>query len=380
MKILLYETANRLMLSEIAQKINPAVEVLGYVDGQRSDHARYFSGMPLYSILDVFENKVEFDYIFLGERQESELFKQRLLLGGVNGEKIIEWKKFKDFLYENNSLFFNESKVNYNGLIFGMSYSYWGLFTHKLKLPFFKFSEPSLDMFYINKQLKNAIHRETDVVNGRSDSIQYIVFDFPYYIFNYDLSLCKTPMRRQMIIADFFNDFHHFGNTDEELQMIEEFKVWKYMFYESLKPKKFIYNDFVAKHGQITEEMIDELKNNISHVWAVKREKTIQENIELFEEIVRIINDFNAKIKIIICVIPQSMYLEKYHQECITEKEAFFISTVSRVLNKYSNPFYVWDYFREFYDNDELFRDCIHLNAGGGKAFSEIFSKRLEEI
>ena len=59
-------------------------------------------------------------------------------------------------------------------------------------------------------------------------------------------------------------------------------------------------------------------------------------------------------------------------------KRSFFYLDSRRSIK--SNPFYVWDYFREFYDNDELFRDCIHLNAGGGKAFSEIFSKRLEEI
>ena len=145
------------------------------------------------------------------------------------------------------------------------------------------------------------------------------------------------------------------------------------MFYESLKPKKFIYNDFVAKHGQITEEMIDELKNNISHVWAVKREKTIQENIELFEEIVRIINDFNAKIKIIICVIPQSMYLEKYHQECITEKEAFFISTVSRVLNKYSNPFMFGTISENFMTMTNYFEIVFILMQEVEKPFQKYF-------
>ncbi len=282
-------------------------------------------------------------------------------------------------MYENNTLYFNESKVNYNGLIFGMSYSYWGLFTCRLKEPFFKFSQPALDMFYVNKQIKNAISRETDVVSPRNDAIKYIVFDFPYYFFNYDLSLSKTIMRQQLIIADYFNAFHNFGNNNEELRIIEEFKVWKSMFYESLRPKKFIYND-VGKYGEITDEMIDEQKSKISHVWTVEHEKTVYENIELFEEIVKIINNFDSGIKIIICIMPQSKYLEKFHKNYISKKRDFFISIVNRILGKYSNPFYIWDYFREFYDNDELFRDCIHLNPRGGRIFSDKFSKRIDEL
>ena len=82
--------------------------------------------------------------------------------------------------------------------------------------------------------------------------------------------------------------------------------------------------------------MIDEQKSKLSHVWTVEHEKTVYENIELFEEIVKIINNFDSGIKIIICIMPQSKYLEKFHKNYISP--ATFFPSIPLCTQKRIHP------------------------------------------
>lgn len=382
-KVILYGINNRANLARIGQLLSEEFEVIGFVDSKDSERRRFFSNKPLFSIKDIVTMKVDFDYIILASGSQDSLFKTKLIRGGVYEERILEWTILREFMFENNMVLYKKRRMNYEGMVFGMSHSYWGLFTYRLSKPFFKFSAPAMDLFFINKQLQEVINEN---YLGKSDgayrsNLKYIILEFPYYYFNYDMSRNKTHMRRQMILADYFGDTHNFGETVEDQKIIVQYYVWKEMFYDRLKyNSSYCYSDHILRNGNITQDMINTAKTSISHVWDKEHKETIEENIDIFNNMIKLINNFDKKIKIIILVMPQSKYDSLFHFDEVEKTRHYFLTTINEIMSKYDNPYFVWDLYKDYFEKENLFLDCIHLNSAGADFFSTQLEEKLKKI
>lgn len=338
--------------------------------------------MPLYNISQLSKEQVEYDFIIIGENENSVLFRNSLINRGILPNKILDWGILKEFLCENNIEVLKKRKTNYEGLVCGMSHSYWGVLTYRLCLPFFKLSLPALDLYYIEKQL-NEVLNENYFKNKlkHEDCLKCIVLEMPYYYFNYDLSMNKAHMRRQLVIADYFDDFHNYGNQKEERDIISEYYIWKELFYKRMRcTEQFCLYDRLDRKGCITETMKTEVENNLSHVWRSEHIETIRENINIFNRILSKIEWFDKSIKIVINVMPQSKYLEEYHPKEIDSTRCFFYNVVQEYSERIQNDVYLWDDFDLYYENDSMFLDCIHLNSMGAISYTDYLSNMIKEI
>ena len=240
---------------------------------------------------------------------------------------------------------------------------------------------PALDLYYINKQLQEIINEnylgqsKSDSSNHRSN-LRYVILDMPYYMFNYDLSMNRVHMINQLILADYFDDYHNFTTKANE-KVLKQFSLWKEMIYDGIKyNSSYCYNDHIVRNGSITEEMKNACKNKISHVYSKPHPNTINENEKIFVNMMKLIKFFDKDIKVIILIMPQSKYEYMYHQKLIDSMAKDFHSVVSYICERMKINYEILDLYKEYFGKDEMFLDLIHLNSKGAK----IFSNRLESL
>ena len=388
-KVAFYGLKNRSALIRLAQWLSDRYEICAWIVEDNKVNLRYFSGKPVISIEQIrkggADNNELFDNIIVAETPESEHIVHKLICAGIEPDKILDWRIGKNFMFENNIVCLKQRNIFYEGLIFGMSYSYWGLFTLDLDKNFFKLSAPAMDLYYINKQLQEILNENytgfPDRTNSFRSMLKYIVLEMPYYMFNYDLSQNKVHMRKQLILADYFCDYHNYDIIDNEnRKYLEQFTLWKDMFFERLKYNdSYCYFDHIVRHGSITEEMKKKCKDEISHVWTKRHEETIRENRYVFSKIVKLIHDFDSNIKLIVLVMPQSKYEYANHAEKIEQTKIEFESTITDIMDQYNMKYYYFDFFKHFFDEDKMFLDLIHLNSHGADVFSKMFDQILEK-
>lgn len=382
-KVALYGMKYRSIMIRLMQWLSPDFEVVAWISIDEKENIAHFSGKMVVTPENIKNGRV--DYIIVPEVPESDTVIKKILECGIKRNRILDWRVAKDFLFENNILCMKQSQVQYEGLILGMSYSYWGLFTKNLEKNFFKLSMPAMDLFYMNKQLQEVLNEN---YLGKAEKnftsvsgLKYIILEMPYYMFNYDLSQNKVHIRKQMILADYFQDYHHFDKTDQEnLKILEQFNLWKDMFYQGERyNESYCYFDHIVRNGNISDEMKERSKGIISHVWAKRHEQTIEENIEIFGRMIKCINDFDSNIKIVILVMPQSKYEYISHKELIEDTKHEFEAIIQRAMQQYNVSYHYCDYFKEYFDNDEYMLDLIHLNGLGADHFSRKFDELLKK-
>lgn len=317
-----------------------------------------------------------YDYILISVSDKSKSYDivNYLIKVGVPQNKIIETCYIINSVYSFDIplIKFPQITEAFDGLCFGMSYSYNTFFTHFFSKRFYKLSYYGADLYFHNKNISYLLLKQPSLLTG----IKYIVFDLPYYIFNWDLSRAKKTIRNRFSLLENFNDYHNYGSDTIEQWYIEEYQILKEMFYQSLSTNTSSYsnnyedrnnNDFMRSPNNFS---------TLEHVWTTLRDETIEENISLFLRILSSLNSFNPSIKIAVVIFP--MYLPFLNMEEIRHMKALFY----RIINDFIKSFEIeiFDCFEMFQDKS-LFFDVQHLNAFGGYKLSsyleEIFQKQF---
>lgn len=164
-------------------------EILGYSDGHYNndllDISDLLSNKPFFKPEAICEQQVDFVLMNAESNRSHQSIRRNLVALGVPPEKIIRPMMFleKD---EYPVDLIQAIKDQYNkerGLVFGMSYSATGIIEKGLRFPFYNCSWSSLDIYYnfriYEYMLSNRII--TDVTTA--------LWVFPYYYFDYDLSM-----------------------------------------------------------------------------------------------------------------------------------------------------------------------------------------------
>lgn len=259
---------------------------------------------------------------------------------------------------------------NFTGLVLGMSHSYMGTFSHLFSEPTYKLSWNSSDLHYTFKTVNEVVTPEFLC----KEKLKYVIWDMPYYIFNYDYSLNGVNFRKGLSFWEYFNDFHNLcSNRDVEWK---RYKLYMDMFAEKEKRRDDLCHvDDITWSRVVSVEEINDFKKSISHVWKLNHKTTIRENVYYFKAVVSCIKAFNPDTKIIVTVFPQLKYLSECFPDEFFESKKFFYQQMKSV----GDDIVVWDYYERYFEKENYFGDVLHLNNKGATDFTKELDRRLKE-
>lgn len=342
----------------------------------------------------IFNDMYDYIILYTYDEKKSKILKEQLTDNGVYKGKILKYcyYQLEPRVSQVEKYYRCYKNVRWKNFIFGMSHSYGGIIEELWSDNTFKFSAPSMDLYYHYLVLK-----ELDE-NNELDNIKKIIFDLPYYIFNLDVSKCNNIFKKRINYFYYYKDYHHYNETVEGKEIIYNFEKLSELtgnkFYAnhdisdselsnniisrsvfSIKyrlAKIYTRLRFKVKHLEQdlwTEERIENVKDMRPHIWYKKYNETQKENLLIWEKIKKILEKYK-NIKWYVCVFPFSPYFIQANCHIIEEnKKAFY-----EMINVEEEQ--ILDYMTYYHNKPEYFTDECHLNQLGAYKFT----KKLEKV
>lgn len=282
-----------------------------------------------------------------------------LISNKKTGYFILEYFLFKEVSFDKIA----PSSVckNIDTIMLGMSHSQCGIDTGAIdKGHILKLSKPSMDIFL---QL-NLLKCIDTIVN--KDNIKEIIFELPYYIFNYDLSRFKPFVYSKINYFYEFDNYHHLQDDSSFDSIKRQYELFTKLFTQTTHSKVNSRRNIFARIVQYLrykyKSTID-IINKRDSVWYKTYNQTIIENIELFRQIIVYIWDKYPKAKITILVMPFNPLFRLTHLKSIRDTKAKFYDVMKM------NNLEVVDHFNH-YLNPFLFDDHCHLSKKGARKYT----------
>ncbi|HAT4301695.1 hypothetical protein H8K00_13445 [Clostridium perfringens] len=354
---------------EIKNLIADNVEIVAY--SQRDNlnkKCNTFDYKPFVNLLDL--AFIEYDFIVLADsnKEDIEYIKRVLKQIGIDSSNVIEYACFRESLCINPLKVFYDSEIEFDALLFGMSHSQCSVQPQLFSEAIYKFASPSMDLFCQYKLVQSLINEQSEKIS----KVSTFVFEFPYYIFNFDLSRFRKFVINRLYYFYIFSDYHHFDELEGSSDIIKQFEKYVLLFDKNKTAVKFSY----------TKEMSSE-KNNISlmkkikkilkeivriiqifklkdDVWYKQYKQTQNENIEYWKKIVYMIkkSNPNAQIKVLIC--PFDPLFRILNKNAIMKNKEYFYNVIGDSAQ-------IYDFFS--LDDDFKFIDHCHLDTQSGFKF-----------
>lgn len=292
--------------------------------------------------------------------------KRDLVLKGISPKKILSpVLVMSDIEVKTSPDLVADIDVNYHGekrLMFGLSYSELGIEKRLLKSTFYDFSSLSLDLYY-NFRLYSYMERKYGPVSG----MQTVLWVFPYYYFDYDMSRSITLHKIGRLFSLWrLDDWHGWELVPEAREYVENYRMFGRKisrFYHAPKP------GWKSTHIYEQENGLAELEN----LWFSDHEETVAENRKIFVQFFRRIEAGGVRP---VLVIPPFLIgsLSAVSKEAFFQKKEKFYR-ILRALEPEIGKLQVFDYADRFADKRELFFDIEHLNETGAQIFTELLNK-----
>lgn len=361
-KVIIYGVRNVEMRRNISYFMDDEYEIIGCTDTNCDSDV--LDGGTFIKFEDLPQQ--EFDFILLASFPEPtlETMRNRLLEKGIPAEKIV---KPTMFLQQNaekrqTDLIANADREYHGaeGLIFGLSYSLWGIRKKKLCIPFYDCSWHGLDLYY-NYHIFNYIRR------GRFGAPALLVF--PYYYFNYDMSRSLYQYRMGHTFAVWrLDDWHNCALQEGTNDYIANYR----MFGE--KVSAFYHSHYVEMHRR-------EIYQGEAHtvrldpIWFSRYEDTILENKAILRSFLKELLESN--IQPVIVVPP--LFLDGIDRPSLSafqRKQEEFYRSLYEIEQDVGKQL-VADYADIFAGQREKFYDLTHLNSSGADEFTECINRVL---
>lgn len=343
----------------------------------------YRGNLPLKPEVEVEAlSGTDYDYIIVvtNDKNCSERAVRELLQKNIPEDRLIEycWCKKEQTIRPVEIFWRDGSRKKYENFVFGMSHSYGGFLTCMLKGATYKFSAPSMDLYYHYLVLKDLC------TNYEMASVKRVIFELPYYIFNYDLSKCKKTFELRREYYGYYKNLHNFVGTEEEKKHIFMNEIW-YGLCEDRKQsfnrencilrKQFLRFRYFSMNKEPHYWTVEEKEYVAAlrpHVWYREYEETVKENIYIWQLIQEMLKRLE-NIDIVVCVFPFCNYFVDENEKAIERnKEAFY-------KHIYFPRIRILDYFNIYENRPEYFQDECHLNILGAYKFSKMISERLDK-
>jgi hypothetical protein len=288
------------------------------------------------------------------------------------------------------------AKDSYNGIILGLSHSEVGINPMYLKGNFCNLSVSSQDLYYNLLTLKHCIKNYPNKIKN----LQYAIIDmFDYIYFNYDLSLTHNIIN-YFSWGGYHKDYHNYSkNKLYTLPVNEELSKKNCKLIESLSSNERnlrdelfeniyenvqyqLFNDFPSpdtRNKTIDRGFNDYCLPDYMPKHAKKRfQKTIDENIGYFDEILHNLYSINPYIKIYIILIPRYNAIEEIHRIKYTNWKAEFENIIDDFQHKYTFKYLNFKNYEPISCNNNFYQDVSHLNYDGATAFTTLLNSYID--
>lgn len=274
-KIILYGIANREIRVKIQSYISEHCKLIGISDSIHTED--YLQGMK-YIYPDDIVN-YSFDYIIIQAEKENtqKEIVEMLQRKGIKRDKIVVPRLFCvpgiDFIPDLKKDLLNEieTKKQADSICLGLSYSLRGIDFNKLCLECIDCSWHGLDLYYCYK-IAECFQKKR---------FKTTLLVFPYYYFNYDMSLSEYQFNTGQIMAcRGFEDWHNANYSHNST-------IRDYLASMEFFGKKFWENRIWKREIPKNENVIEYVKEELPQVWKKNYKKTIEENKDIFELLVK---------------------------------------------------------------------------------------------
>lgn len=355
-KIILYGIANRTLRMQVQSYLDDDYEIIGISDSKLTED--YLQG-ELYITPDEIINK-QFDYILVlttNERSQKEII-DILRMKGISINKIIVPR----LLCQKDSEYIPDLKrdlekeivrnTNAEGFCLGLSYSLRGLNFNKLQIDCIDCSWHGLDLYYCYKSRQMFDER-----------YKTAILVFPYYYFNYDMSLSEYQFNTGQILAcRGFQDWH---NADKSHNSV----IDDYLISTELFGKKFWMNKRWRKEIPREEKIIENTATGIATIWKKKHQGTLEENILIFERLIQSCVGMR-----IVMIVPPIFWevIRRDDVQYILEQKSYFY----KIINRYKNVIELFD-CSNLMQKREYYYDYEHLNEEGREVLTRLLNQKL---
>lgn len=365
-KIIVYGVKNLEFRRQMEYFLDDHYEIIAYSDGHYKrdiwDGKRFILPEDLW--------RQEFDWILLNTRTEKARAEMRehIEAFGIPPEKIITPFLFlPDCGAKTRPDLIADVDANYHGeqrLIFGLSYSLWGIDEKRLKFPFYDGSVPSLDLYY-NDKLYSYIEQTWD----STFVLKTVFWVFPYYYFDYDASRSIEQHKRGHLFSMWqLDDWHNSRDVPILHEYVENYRMF------GRKTAQFYH---VPKESYQLHTVCEDQKGSatLPKLFFSEHKKTEEENRALFAHFYQKIVKRGTKP---ILIIPP-YYLDAVNPAA---RNAFYKKRVRfyeilKELETEIGEITVFDYAYRFAEQREFFADIRHLNEAGAREFTELINREV---
>lgn len=344
---------------------------------------------------------VKADYILLALQEDSliALVTQRMKHLMVPDEKILIYKYYENNIYDKSLIdvdYYLHSAEQYEGIIIGMSHTKNGIRTECFENKLLKLGVPSIDLYYMKKLI------EILAATKRLSHCSYIIIEFPYYFFNWDISKADRKGYERYSLMHYFDEYHHFTDTEALREYVHKMQIMNTIMKEKLLTYCSLdEGDCLAAQRDKTSEshhcimfniikafyhcMILESKERRSWkrqacereygIWQNVHGKTINENKKIWEDIVNLIKKETTSAKIFIAVFPHNPYFISCHSYFVRRMRHIFYKIIEE-----NGGVTVIDHFTYFKGRPFYFLDECHLNDFGAYIYSTYLRRELKKL
>jgi len=374
-RVILYGV--RGMRENIEYLLDDRYEIIGYSDADEAySMLTEYEYRPFYTPEKLDDISTDYIIITIINQDVSRDAVKKLISYGIPQNRLIETCKViplkSPFEIPLDSFGLLNNEKAFEGLILGMSYAYYGILSYCFTKRFYKLAHFSADIFFHNKNLE-YISEWTDCLKN---DVKYVVFEMPYYAFNWDVSKAENIIRCRMALYEKFNDYHNYGKDELEEWYIQEYKILKDMFGNK---KAFNASAFSNNYEHRILSGITENEHpfyKAEHIWTKIRPNTIVENYEIFRKSLELLYSLNSNMKVLIVVPPFYMELLQDQMKDIQIMKDIFYQNINKIKKDY--PIQVLDFIDKIHDK-ECFFDIHHLNAIGAYKFSTILNEEFKK-
>lgn len=328
--------------------------------------------VPLVSSASLVQD--EYDYFIVAESRDV----KKLLIQDAN--KIIDYEAYWNLIFANhhnwcvylNSL---EQIKDSEGIVLGISYGMRDIDTKYFGKKLCNIAASGQDLYYDLMLLKK-------VLADKQGSLKYCIICLAKYSFEYDLSLSSQCH----ILPYYYYRTHSIHNYKDATQknQIDRIKFFENVLFIDNHTNRFASNYRALSEQQLYQyntrvfdssyldddskaELVAEIKKDFNKNYPL----TVQENLQIFEEILELLTE--NQVKPIVVVGPTT----EFYREHINGNRiiADFEKIISSFQNKYG--FQYFDYFISDLFKEADFIDYSHLNLKGAEKFTRLLDTEI---
>lgn len=326
-------------------------------------------------VLCAFRDKALLDHLEKRITKVGVSAKQIVNISEWDGIEIDEMKRIEKCIY---------STGHCDGILIGMSHLKDGIVLNRMQGTYIMIGIPSIDIFYINKIVRLMID------HNRLDGVKQIIFEFPYYMFNWDISR-SVKMVERFHIAYYFGDYHHFGEDPHSQAQLSHM-----LLYNNVMKRKMLQigkgleryskvdrhreqsrSDFIKSMSQSVLSSVCEMseQRNLCKkeyaIWSKLHWDTIKENQNEWNDMIEMLTKEHPSLKIGIAIFPHHPYFRTCHHDEIVRMRSIFYGSIE--CGKKIKMIDLFDHHLPFW----CFSDECHLNEFGAYMFSKVFDTTL---